>query len=423
MKYLIENATIVDPNSEFNGKKKSILVENGIIKKIGTIKKERGMKQIQHPNLHLSPGWFDMQASFGEPGFENKEDLISGRNAAAQGGFTGVCLMPTSHPAPDSKSKIEYFSAQQKGNFLVEVYPAACLTIGSEGKEITEQFDLIRSGAVAFSDYKNPVENSGLMLRLLQYANSSGALIIAHCEELSLSAGGLMHEGEVSTALGLKGLPSISEEINLARNISLLEYSQSRLHISSISSGESVNLIKNAKSKGVRISSGVAAHQLLLTDEELMGFDSYFKVTPPLRNRKERDALKRGVAQNVIDVITSDHCPEPAENKEVEFDQAVFGMIGLETAYAVANTALFGAVTQSQLLEKLVQNPRQILGLNIPQINEGSQANLTLFDPSLKWNFEKKHLSSRSSNTPFLGRPLIGKPLGVFNHQQYFECC
>jgi dihydroorotase len=419
---LIKNAKVIDPNSPHNGKTFDILIENGNIVQINKdIKADKSVKIIEHNNLHLSPGWFDMQANFCDPGYEYKEDLQSGMRAAAQGGFTGVCVMPATNPPLHTKSQIEYVINSCKNN-LVDVFPAGCLTQNSDGKEMTEMHDMKQAGAVAFTDFKSSIEDSGLLVRLLQYAQNTNTLIITHCEEESLTAGGQMNEGVTSTHLGLKGMPALAEELVVQRNINLLSYAGGKMHIPTVSSKYSLDCIKQAKNKNLKVSAGVAAHQLLLNDEELEGFDTNLKVTPPLRDKSETEALKRAVVNNVIDVIVSDHCPQDIENKDLEFDHAAFGIIALETTYAAANTALYEKIEYENLIEKLSINPRKILGLPIATIKVGEKANLTFFDPDLKWEFTEKQIASKSKNTPFVGYHFTGKALGVINNNKVSLC-
>lgn len=422
MNFLIRKAKITDPNSPHNGKIMDVLVENGAISQLGaSIKTDKQVKVIEHENLHLSPGWFDMQACFCDPGFEYKEDLQSGMHAAASGGFTGVCIMPNTNPPLQSKAGIEYVLNAAKNN-IVDVFPSGCLTVNSEGKEMTELFDMKQAGAVAFTDYKTPVKDAGLLVRLLQYAENTGTLIITHCEEKSLSGGGQMNEGEASTRLGLKGIPSLAEEIMLQRNIHVLSYAGGKLHVPTVSSKLGADHIKQAKNRGLTITAGIAAHQLLLQDHLLESFDTNLKLIPPLRDKNETEALKKALLNDSIDVIVSDHCPEDTESKDVEFDHAAFGMIALETAYAAANTALHGKITPDKLVEKLSINPRKILGIKVPVIKAGEEANLTLFNPDKKWIFEKKHIASKSKNTPLVGYEFTGKTLGVINNGKYVSC-
>lgn len=422
MSYLLKNVKIVDPNSPHNRKTVDIFVEHGVIAEIGAhVKGDKNARVIDQDNLCVSPGWFDMQAHFCDPGFEYKEDLQSGMRAAAQGGFTGVCVMPATNPPVHTKSQVEYIINSSRNN-VVDVYPAGSLTQHCEGKEMTEMYDMKQAGAVAFSDFKNSIKDSGLLVRLLQYAQNTGTLVIAHCEEKSLTAGGQMNEGEVSTHMGLKGMPALAEELMVQRNLNLLAYAGGRMHIPTVSSRASADTIRQAKAKGLLVSAGVAAHQLLLHDEYLEEFDTNLKTNPPLRDKAETEALKRALINDSIDVIVSDHCPEDVENKDVEFDHAAFGIIALETAYAAANTALLDKADTAQLVEKLAINPRKILGLEVPVIKEGAKANLTVFNPKMEWEFTEKHIASKSRNTPFLGKRFVGKAIAVVNNSKMVVC-
>ena len=417
MNILIKAATVIDPNSPHNGKKVDILLEKGIIKEIkNSIKSEKNYKVIESPDLCVSPGWMDMQVNFRDPGFEYKEDLQSGIKAAAQGGFTAVCVMPGTNPPLHSKSQIDYV-LNKTLNSIVDVYPVGCISDKHEGKELAEMFDMKQSGAVAFSDDKKAVDDAGLLMRALQYSSNINSFVITHCDDKTISHDGKMHEGETSTRIGLKGIPAIAEEIMLQRNIAILEYTGGKMHFPTISTKGSVELIKQAKAKGLKVSAGVAAHNLLLDDTCLLEFETHYKVNPPLRGKEDVEALKRGLGNGTIDVIVSDHSPEDSENKDLEFDFAACGISSLETAYASANTAL-SKISREQVVEKFAVRPRKILGIEMPQFKAGQEANLTLFDPSLKWTFENKHIQSKSRNTPFIGTTFTGKAIAVLNNKQ-----
>jgi dihydroorotase len=415
MNLLIQQARIADPKSAWNGKVCDILIENGMVslikEKIGT--PPPGIQTFAAANLHVSPGWFDMQANFRDPGFEYKEDIQSGSEAAASGGFTGVALMPSTQPPVHSKAEVEYIKNKTRGA-AVDIHPIGTVSHLHEGKELSEMYDMSLSGAVAFSDDKKPVKNAGLLVRALLYSKNFKGLVMTHCEEQSLSEDGKMHEGITSTSMGLKGMPALAEEVMLARNIQIAEYTESRIHFSSVSTARSVDLIREAKKRGTDVSASVNAHHLCLDDSLLSEFDSNLKVNPPLRSFTDIEALKKGLADGTIDVIASDHIPEDTENKVLEFDHAAFGMLGLETAYALANTC--SGLTTDQLVDKLAIRPRTLLGLEVPEIREGNKANLTLFDPKLNWTFSEKDIRSKSRNTPFIGHAFKGKALGIFNN-------
>ncbi|HEV7231763.1 MAG TPA: dihydroorotase [Bacteroidia bacterium] len=413
MKLLIQQARISDPNSGHNGKVCDILIENGIIVSIqAKIEAGKDIKTFSAENLHVSPGWFDMQSNFRDPGFEYKEDIASGASAAAAGGFTGVALMPSTQPPIHSKAEVEYIRNKSRGS-AVDIYPIGTLSQHLEGKELSEMYDMHLSGAVAFSDDKKPVKNAGLLLRALLYTKNFNRLVMTHCDEQSISGEGKMNEGVMSTQLGLKGMPALAEEVMLNRNIHLAQYADARLHISSVSTAGAVEQIRTAKKQGMKLSASVNAHHLALDDKTLGGFDTNLKVNPPLRTGADIAALKKGLADGTIDVIVSDHAPEDPENKVLEFDMAAFGMLGLETAYAIANT--YSGLKTEDLIHKLSIAPRTLLGIEIPKIKEGEKANLSFFNPDLKWTFGEKDIRSKSRNTPFTGHAFKGKALGIYN--------
>jgi len=416
MNALIKSAKITDSNSKFNGDTVDILIEKGIISKIGkSLKNPNKIKEYNFKGLHASPGWFDMRANFCDPGHEYKEDLNSGLKAAAKGGFTGVMVMPDTSPSNSSKSGIEYIINKTKGN-IVDAFPAGSLSHNCEGNEIAEMYDMFSAGAVAFTDNKKSVKSSSLLNRALLYSQSFKGLIIDFPNDKELSAGGKINEGVVSTELGLKGIPTLAEELMVNRDIYLAEYCNSKIHLSNISTKKSVELIKAAKKKGLQITADVNSYHLLLDETELLHFDSNCKVTPPLRTKEDIKALIKGVNDGTIDVICSDHTPEDIETKQCEFDNAAFGMINLQTSYATANST--GKITTETLVEKMASIPRSILGLKNPTINEGSKANITLFNPNEKWILTKEDIVSKAKNTPFIGKELTGKVYGIVNNNK-----
>ena len=418
MNILIKQATIVDSNNSLNGKVVDILIEKGIITQIKkSITPEKGIKTIEAEALHVSAGWVDMQVNFCDPGFEHKETLDNGLKSGAKGGFTSVCLMSGTNPPLHNKAQIEYVLNRSKDN-LVDVLPIGTLSNNQEGKDLSEMYDMKLSGAVAFSDYKKSTKDAGLILRALQYSNNINSFIITHCDDKTISNEGLINEGVTSTMLGLKGIPALAEEIMLQRNIQILEYTGGKMHIPTISTKGSVELIKKAKSKKLNITCGVAAYNLSLEDTELQGFDTNFKVNPPLRTREDIDALKKGIADGIIDVIVSDHNPQDIESKDLEFDLADNGMIGLESCFGVLNMALGSKLSLENIVDTLTKNPRNILGLPSVSIKEGAQANLTLFNPSKKYLFEKVHIISSNNNSGFIGKELKGTVIGVINKNQ-----
>lgn len=418
MNLLIKQAIIVDSASIYNGKKVDVLIEKGVITQIKkAINPEKGIKIIEGENLHVSSGWLDMQVNFCDPGYEHKETLDNGLKTAAKSGFTGVCIMSGTNPPLSNKSQINYVVTKAKGS-LVDVFPIGTLSYNQEGKDLSEMFDMQQAGATAFSDYKKSVKDAGLILRALQYASNINSFIITHCDDKTISHDGQMNEGVASTKLGLKGIPALAEEIMLQRNIQILEYTGGKMHIPTISTKGSVELIKKAKAKKLNISCGVAAYNLVLDETELSGFNSNLKVNPPLRTKEDIEALKKGIADGIIDVIVSDHFPQDIESKDLEFDLADNGMIGLESCFGALNTALNQKVALDKIIETLTTNPRRILNIEASSIKEGVEANLTLFNPTTKEVFSESKIMSLNKNSGFIGKELLGTVVAVINKNQ-----
>ncbi len=418
MRILIKSAKIEDKRSPHNGKTADLLIEDGIIKGIKKSIGSTGIKKIvEADDLHVSPGWFDMQANFCDPGYEYKEDLQSGIRAAASGGFTGVALSPATHPPVHSKSQVEYIAGKVSGK-IVDVYPVGALSHKMEGKELSEMYDMKLSGAVAFTDDTNPVMNSGLLYRALLYAKSFGGLVISRCNDCTISPGSFVNEGKTSVLMGVKGEPAVAEEIMLVRDLFLANQTETRLHIHSISTAGSVELLRNSKKRGLQVTASVNAYSLALDDSALLDFDTFCKVNPPLRSKEDIKALKNALHDGTIDVICSDHRPEDEENKKLEFDLAAPGMIGIQTLYPLIN--MHSGLSTAQIIEKIALTPRRILGLPLPVIKEGEKANLTAFSPGMEWILEEKRIQSTSKNTPFAGKRLKGKAVAIINNGQYF---
>ena len=413
---LIQSAIIIDPASEFNGRQMDILIQNGLIALIASSIDPINIESIDLKGASVSPGWFDLHANFGEPGNETKEDMVSGTLAAMKGGFTGTALMPDTEPSLHSKSEIEYIRNKAKG-LPIEIVPIGAISRHREGKELAELYDMWLSGARAFSDGDHPVQNAGLLLRAMQYAGDFGGLIMSNPEDLALTGGAKVNEGINSLLLGMKGIPAIAEELMVARDLLLAEYANCRIHFCAISTAGSVNQIKKARNSGIKVSVAVAAYHLLLDDSNLSKFDSNYKVKPPLRTNEDRLALIGGLIDGSIDVVCSQHIPHEAELKKVEFESAAYGMIGLETSYSLLNMALNGNHPEL-IVELLSINPRKILGLELPSINVGAPANLTWYNPEKEWILEKKDLGSKSSNSPWLGKKLMGKIYGAYVSEQ-----
>jgi dihydroorotase len=421
MNILIKQATVIDSTSQYNGRVVDILIEKGVITQIKkTITPEKGVKTIEAEGMHVSAGWLDMQVNFCDPGYEHKETLSNGLKSAAKGGFTSVCLMSGTNPPLHNKAQIEYVANRAKDN-LVDVLPIGTLSHNQEGKDLSEMYDMKISGAVAFSDYKKSTKDAGLILRALQYSQNINSFVITHCDDKTISHDGLVNEGITSTKLGLKGIPALAEEIMLQRNIQILEYTGGKMHIPTISTKGSVELIKKAKAKKLNITCGVAAYNLLLDDSELEGFDTNYKVNPPLRTKDDIDALKKGLADGVIDVIVSDHAPQDIESKDLEFDHADNGMIGLESCFGVLNMALSSKLSLENIIDTLTKNPRTILGLDALSVKEGAEANLTLFNPTKKYLFGKSHIVAANKNSGIIGKELKGVVIGVVNKNSFLS--
>jgi dihydroorotase len=414
MKILIRQAKIIDGQSPHHDKERDVLIENGIIKTISEKIAASADKEIDGKNHILTNGFFDLHVNFREPGFEHKEDLKSGCKAAMAGGFTGVLQMPSTNPPVQSKSEIELIRTKTKDE-LVDVYVAGALSATLEGNDLSEMYDMFLNGARCFTDDKHSVQDSGLMLRALLYAKNFHGLIMSFPNDKFICGKGQMNEGVTSTALGLKGIPSLAEEVMIARDLMLCEYAETGIHFSTISTKGSVDLIRKAKAKGMKVTCDMAAHYLLLDDSHLEEFDTNFKTSPPLRTKEDIKALKEGLKDGTIDAICSDHSPEDIENKKKEFDLAAFGVEGLETAFAAAFTALKDVLTIEQIIEKITIAPRKILSIAVPKIDVGEVANLTLFNPTEEWTVITQNIFSKSKNNPFLGMKLTGKVKAVVN--------
>lgn len=415
-KLLVKQARIIDPNSPYHLTVKDILIENDQVKTIAdSLNADGETKVIEHKNLHISPGWFDLRANFCDPGHEEREDIESGIHAAIFGGFTAVGVSPETSPAIDSKADIEYIYQQADG-FPVSLYPYGSLSKGLKGEELSEMYDMYEAGAVAFSHGKKPMTNAALMKLALLYGKSFAPPAHVYAIDESLSYGGQMHEGEVSTYLGLKGIPALAEEVAMLRDLHLSSYAESGIHFMAVSSASAVQLLQNAHTNGTPFTADVAVANLLLTDAELENYDTRYKTLPPLRSETDRQALIAALREDLIQVITSDHTPVDIENKKCEFDQAEFGVIGLETLFGALGTLQSDGLEIQDIINKIAINPRKVLGMDVPSLNEGSWAEFTFFDPYEKWTFAKKDIQSKSHNSPFIGRELQGKALGILNN-------
>lgn len=411
---LIKSATIIDTSSSYHQQKKDILIEDGFIKKIAdVIPIQKEYQLVEKENLHVSCGWFDTSVSLGEPGFEERETIKNGLQVAAKSGFTAVAVNANTNPTIDNKSAVEFLINKANG-FATKLFPIAALTKDSKGVEMAELFDMQQSGAIAFADYNKPISNDNLMKIALLYAQNFDGLVLSFPKNNAIAGEGIANEGINSTKLGLKGIPALAEHIQIARDLFLLEYTGGKLHIPTISTEKSVNLIKEAKKKGLQVTCSVAAHHLTLTDNELHGFDSNFKTNPPLRTFKDIIALQKAVKKGIIDIITSDHNPIDIEHKKVEFSEAKDGVIGLETMFGALNTVF----SIEDYIENITSKPRAIFGLEQVSITEGNFAEISLFNPDTESKFTTNNILSTSKNSPFINKKIKGKVYGVFTNNQ-----
>jgi len=410
MKILLKQVTIADTFSPYNGSVKDILVTNGSVHSIGdSLHADDADAQVDGGTV--SPGWVDIFSHFCDPGLEYRETLESGAASAAAGGFTQGFVLPNTSPAVQNKSQVEYIVQKSKA-LPVTIHPLAAVTRGLEGKELAEMYDMYGSGAVAFSDGTAPVESPGLMLKALQYVKAFNGVIVQVPLDKSIGRHGLMNEGIISTRLGLPGMPAIAEELTIQRDIELLRYAESKLHITGVSTAKGLGLIQKAKADGLNITCSVAPYQVFFCDEDLQEYDTNLKVNPPLRTREDMMALREGVSNGTIDCIASHHMPQNWDSKTCEFEYAKNGMLGLQTAYAAVNTAIMG-LSDKRIAELFSINARVIFGLPAATITEGATAELTLFAGSEAFVLQREGIKSKSQNTPFVQKPLMGSVKGV----------
>lgn len=421
MKLLLRNLQLIDPQIKLN-QKSDMLLFDGKIEKIGDLdpKKIAYDKMIELDGCIAAPGFIDIHVHLREPGREDKETIESGCNAAANGGFTAVACMPNTSPAIDSAEVLNFIKNKSK-NYLVDVFPIGAATIERKGEILSPMAELVDAGAVAFSDDGVAIKNAKILRSAMEYAKMFDKVIIEHCEDESL-AGGAMNESVNSTILGIPPLPTIAEDLIVMRDILMAEYTNSRVHIAHISSKRAVELVRDAKRKGIRVTAEVAPHHFILTDDELKNYDTNFKMNPPLRTKEDVEAMIEGLIDGTIDAIASDHAPHTIEEKEMEFEVAPNGIIGLETQLGLVLTELYHKkkLTLEQIIQKLSINPRKILGIQIPKLKEGEPANISVFDPNEIWTVEIPKFKSKSVNSPFGGRLLNGKPKAVINNSKLF---
>ncbi|OWP83179.1 dihydroorotase [Flavobacterium davisii] len=416
MNLTIRNARIIEKNHPLNQEITDIQISNGIIEKIGqNLPILNDYEEITYPDLHLSKGWIDTSVSLGEPGFEDRETINNGLQTASKSGFTSILLQPNSAPILDNQSQI-FFVKQKANQSATDLYPIGALTKNSNGNDLAELLDMKNAGAVAFGDYNKNLDNANILKIALQYTKDFEGKVIAYSMDNNIKGKGIVNEGITSTQLGLKGIPSLAEDLIIARNLYILEYTGGKLHIPTLSTAHAVDLIRQAKKKGLQVSCSVSVHHLILQDEVLNSFNSNYRVTPPIRSEQDRKALIEGVLDNTIDCITSDHNPIDIENKNLEFDLAKNGTIGLESCYSALQTILPTEI----IIEKLTAG-RKIFDIEEPHLKEGETANLTLFTPNENWFFQKENIISKSKNSAFINQSMKGKVIGIINHSQFIK--
>jgi dihydroorotase len=418
MTVLIKQATIIDSTSPFNGQTKDIFIADGIIDSIGDSINKKADKIIEQKGLHISIGWMDIFSQFCDPGFEYRETLETGANAAAAGGFTDVIVLANTNPTIHTKSQVEYI-IQKSLALPVSIHPAGAVTKNTEGKELAEMYDMRTSGAIAFSDGNNSIQSPRILLKALQYTLAFDGVIIQQPDDKSINSQGLINEGIISTQLGLPGKPAIAEELMIARDIELVKYTNSKIHFTGVSTKKSIELISKAKANGLQISCSVTPYHLNFCDEDLVTYDTNLKVNPPLRTKTDMLFLREALEQGMIDCIASHHIPQNWDAKTCEFEYAKNGMIGLETLFGAIGTVNKKTSTKD-LIDILSINPRKIFGLEILTIKEGSKAKLTLFNPATKFIFEESMIRSKSKNSAFIGKPLKGKVIGIVNEKSIY---
>ncbi|MFZ1615832.1 MAG: dihydroorotase [Flavobacteriales bacterium] len=414
---LLRDVTVLDPGGPLHKQRTDLLIVQGRLKEAGAKLPKGKAEEIRMDGMHASPGWVDLRAHFREPGEEYKQGITTGLDGAAAGGFTAVAVMPSTFPPVDHRADVEALLHKAAGH-AVRLLPVGALTQGLRGEQLAELYDMKQAGAVAFCDDLTAVRNNRLMLIALQYARNVDTTVMAFAMDPELAAQGQMNESATATRLGLRGLPDIAETIHLARDLRLLEYTGGRLHVATVSTAGAVELLRDAKVRKLGVTASVAAHHLLLDEGCLRGYDTNFKMMPPLRGVKDIEALREAVKDGTIDCVVSDHRPEDIDHKRVEFPQAAFGAIGLQTAYAAASTALKGRMSASRIVERFCQGPRAILGLPVPHLTVGEVAEITIFAPDQDWSFSAADIIGPAKNTPFIGQRFTGKPLGIVANGQ-----
>ena len=422
MKTILKNVAIIHPEDKINLKVTSVLLDNGLISKIGDLNQDEtsGAKEFDFSGKIIVPGLFDMHVHLREPGREDEETVLTGCNSAAAGGFTGVACMPNTEPAIDTAEVVKFIK-EQAVRHLVDVYPVAAASLGRKGEIISPMAELVEAGAVAFSDDGVAIKTSSVLRRAFEYANMYNAPIIEHAEDESL-ADGAMNEGMNSTLLGIPALPAVAEDIIVSRDILMAEYTGGRIHIAHISTKNSVGLVREAKKKGIKVTAEVTPHHFTLIDDAVKTYDTNMKMNPPLRTQTDIDAIIKGLKDGTIDCIASDHAPHSIEEKESEFQFAPNGIVGLETIVGLSFTELLhkNKISIEELIKKLSINPRKILNIPIPKFEVGALANFTILDPELVWTVDVSKFKSKSKNSPFDKRLLTGKAIAVINKKKMY---
>ena len=413
MSIILKSAKVINAESKYHGTKQDILISKGKISKIAKLIPSNGLMEINIKDLHVSLGWLDSSVSFGEPGYEERETIINGGNVAGRSGFTELVLNSNTKPVIDTQADISFIKSKSE-NIISNIHPVGAFTMSSNSKELAELYDMKKSGAVAFYDYKKPISNPNLLKTALLYSQSFDGLIMSFPQNNLISNGGVINEGLVSTSYGIKGIPVLSEEIQISRDLKILEYTGGKLHIPTISCKSSVDLIRQAKNKGMKVSCSVAMHNLFFNEEKLTDFDTRFKVLPPIRTELDRKALLKGVEDGTIDMVTSDHSPIDIDRKKMDINNAEYGTIGLESFFGALLT-LFDINRTIQILT----SGKSIFGINESKIEVGSYANLSLFTLEKEYLFSKSNILSKSKNSAFLGTKMKGKPLGIIIKEKH----
>ena len=415
MKLLIKSATLVDKTSDLNFKTKDILIENGFITDISDKIESKADKIIKYKNLHISEGWLDTSVSFGEPGYEERENIENGLNTGSSSGFTCLLLNPDTNPLNDSHSSVSHIIKKSK-NHTTKLYPIGNLTLNAGGKELASLYDMKLAGAIAYGDHKKSIKDSSLLKIALEYSKSFGGIVISYPNDDSLSSNGVMNEGIISTSLGLKGIPGVSESIQIFRDLEILEYTGGNIHIPYISTEKSINMIMDAKKKALNVTSSVSLAHLILNENDLLDYNTNLKLSPPLRSKEDSNQLKKALLDGTINYVTSMHEPIDIDNKKVEFDNALSGSIGLE--------CMFGGLSNMFPLDKTIDiltRGKNNLSITQNKIQVGSKAEMTLFDPDFTYTFKEEHILSTSKNCAFIGQKMNGKVYGVINNNNLYE--